>query len=78
MTTWPSNLRKDKTSIRFYQTLLNNAKDLEIPPTVQKAIKCILVIPASNADPERSFSQANRLTRGERGNLGNKTLNDLM
>ncbi|KAK6029399.1 hypothetical protein OSTOST_04490 [Ostertagia ostertagi] len=78
MTTWPTNLRKDRTSIRFYQTLLNNAKDLEIPPIVRKAIKCILVIPASNADPERSFSQANRLTRGERGNLGNKTLNDLM
>ncbi|KAK6011552.1 hypothetical protein OSTOST_23355 [Ostertagia ostertagi] len=42
------------------------------------AIKCFLVIPASNADPERSFSTANRLSRGERSNLKTETLDDLM
>ncbi|KAK6030135.1 hypothetical protein OSTOST_03738 [Ostertagia ostertagi] len=76
--TWPRNFREDKTSVRFYKTLLDYGEDLRIPSDVREAIKCILVIPASNADPERSFSQANMLTRAERNRLGNITLNDLM
>ncbi|KAK6038391.1 hypothetical protein COOONC_24104, partial [Cooperia oncophora] len=41
-----------------------------ISPFRFKALKCLLVIPASNADPERSFSTVNRLTRTDRNNLG--------
>ncbi|KAK6022330.1 hypothetical protein OSTOST_11978, partial [Ostertagia ostertagi] len=78
LNTWPTDFREDKTSIRFYQTLLNHGDALKIPDPVREAIKCILVIPASNADPERSFSQANRLTRRERSNLGDDTLDSLM
>ncbi|KAK5967986.1 hypothetical protein GCK32_007484 [Trichostrongylus colubriformis] len=46
------------------QTLLDNGDALRIPHVVIQAIKCILVIPASNADPERSFLTAIRLRRG--------------
>ncbi|KAK5973359.1 hypothetical protein GCK32_017599 [Trichostrongylus colubriformis] len=76
--TWPTNFRDEKTSVRFYQTLLNEGDSLEIPDLVLQAIKCILVIPASNADPERSFSTINRLTKGERSNLGTETLDNVM
>ncbi|KAK5978577.1 hypothetical protein GCK32_012554 [Trichostrongylus colubriformis] len=76
--TWPTNFRDEKTSVRFYQTLHNEGDSLEIPNLVPQAIKCILVIPASNADPERSFSTINRLTKGERSNLGTETLDNVM
>ncbi|KAK6037507.1 dimerization domain protein, hAT family [Cooperia oncophora] len=73
---WPNDLRKDKNSIRFYQALLNNSDALKIP--LLSAIKCVLVIPASNADPERSFSAATRLTQSDRNSLGTKSIDALM
>ncbi|KAK5982658.1 hypothetical protein GCK32_007044 [Trichostrongylus colubriformis] len=60
------------------QTLLDNGDALRIPHVVIQAIKCILVIPASNADPERSFLTAIRLRRGERSRLGAETSDRLM
>ncbi|KAK6038296.1 dimerization domain protein, hAT family, partial [Cooperia oncophora] len=75
---WPNDLRKDKNSIRFYQALLNNSDALKIPLVVRQAIKCVLVIPASNADPERSFSAATRLTQSDRNSLGTKSIDALM
>ncbi|RCN47479.1 hypothetical protein ANCCAN_06510 [Ancylostoma caninum] len=56
--------------------LLNNTIALLVPNEVAQAICCVLVIPASNVDPERSFSAANRLSREERSNIN--TLDDLM
>ncbi|KAK5974068.1 hypothetical protein GCK32_006811 [Trichostrongylus colubriformis] len=76
--TWPTNFRDQKISVGFYQTLLNEGDSLEIPDLVLQAIKCILVIPASNADPERSFSLISRLIKGERGNLGTEALDIVM
>ncbi|RCN24732.1 hypothetical protein ANCCAN_29566 [Ancylostoma caninum] len=65
-------------SLYFYEVLLNNTIALLVPNEVAQAIRCVLVIPASNADPERSFSAANRLSREERSNINTDTLDDLM
>ncbi|VDL65643.1 unnamed protein product [Nippostrongylus brasiliensis] len=75
---WPLDLRSDRYSLRLYQTLLDNANELMLEDPIIEGIRCFLVIPASNADPERSFSTANRLSRGERSKLGTQTLDYLM
>ncbi|KAK6043763.1 hypothetical protein COOONC_18732 [Cooperia oncophora] len=75
---WPRNLRHDKDSIRLYQELLNRADVLKIPHAVRQVKDACLFIPASNADPERSFSTVNRLTRTDRNNLGVPMLDALM
>ncbi|EYC38460.1 hypothetical protein Y032_0715g1774 [Ancylostoma ceylanicum] len=61
-------------SLYFYEVLLNNTDDLLIPEEVAQALRCILVTPASNADPERSFSTANRLYSEEKSNINTDTL----
>ncbi|EYC43080.1 hypothetical protein Y032_0504g2645 [Ancylostoma ceylanicum] len=65
-------------SLYFYEVLLNNTIALLVPNEVAQAIRCELVIPASNVDPERSFSAANRLSREERSSINTDTLDDLM
>ncbi|CAJ0606328.1 unnamed protein product [Cylicocyclus nassatus] len=55
-----------------------NYDSLQIPGEVVQAIRCVLVVSASNADPERSFSAANRLTKDEGSNLATSTLDSLM
>ncbi|CAJ0598925.1 unnamed protein product [Cylicocyclus nassatus] len=67
-----------KQDASFYQMLLANSDSLQIPVEVVQAIRCVLVVPVSNADPERSFSAANRLTKDERSNLATSTLDSLM
>ncbi|CAJ0598083.1 unnamed protein product [Cylicocyclus nassatus] len=75
---WNSGYKDMQQSASFYQMLLANYDSLQIPGEVVQAIKCVLVVPASNADPERSFSAANRLTKDERSNLATSTLDSLM
>ncbi|VDL82339.1 unnamed protein product [Nippostrongylus brasiliensis] len=62
---WPPDLRNDRYSLGLYQTLLDNPNQLMLEDPIIEGIRCFLVIPASIADPERSFSTANRLSRGE-------------
>ncbi|CAJ0602701.1 unnamed protein product [Cylicocyclus nassatus] len=61
-----------------YRTLLQYNKELHVPDEVQQAIKCVLILPASNADPQRSFSAANRLTREERSTIKRESLDNIM
>ncbi|CAJ0599543.1 unnamed protein product [Cylicocyclus nassatus] len=75
---WPEDLRNDKTFKRIYKKLLEFQEKLNMPEEVEMVLKCILVIPSSNADSERTFSTANRLTAGERSSLSTKTINTMM
>ncbi|CAJ0589710.1 unnamed protein product [Cylicocyclus nassatus] len=75
---WPEDLRNDKSSKRIYKKLLEFQEKLNMPEEVEMVLKCILVIPSSNADSERTFSTANRLTAGERSSLSTKTINTMM
>ncbi|VDK41269.1 unnamed protein product [Cylicostephanus goldi] len=75
---WNSGYRDMQQSASFYQMLLANSDSLQIPDEVVQALRCVVVVPASNADPERSFSAANRLTKDERSNLATSTLDSLM
>ncbi|RCN32829.1 hypothetical protein ANCCAN_21352 [Ancylostoma caninum] len=74
---WPSNLRDDKSSVRLYKALLDNADSLDMPSEVKQLFRCVMVLPASNGDPERTFSTANRLTSGYRSSFSAKTLNSI-
>ncbi|KAL6742065.1 hypothetical protein Aduo_015264 [Ancylostoma duodenale] len=51
---------------------------LRVPSKVVQGLKCVLVIPASMGDAERSFSAANRLSSAERSKIKTKTLDNLM
>ncbi|ETN70180.1 hypothetical protein NECAME_05001 [Necator americanus] len=62
----------------LYEQHLKNSHKFGIAEEVAQAIRCVLVIPASNADSERSFSAANRLSREERSNINTETLDHLM
>ncbi|CAJ0605316.1 unnamed protein product [Cylicocyclus nassatus] len=62
-------------SASFHQMLLANSDSLQIPDEVVQAIRCVLVVPASNADPKPA---ANRLTKDERSNPATSTLDSLM
>ncbi|EYC45243.1 hypothetical protein Y032_0434g1391 [Ancylostoma ceylanicum] len=53
-------LRRNAWKYLFYE-VIDNTVDLLIPDEVKQAIGCVLVIPASNAAPERSFSAADGL-----------------
>ncbi|CAJ0595747.1 unnamed protein product [Cylicocyclus nassatus] len=75
---WPSNFREQSDSLHFYRTLLQSSKEMNNPDKVEQAIKCIIVLPGSNADPERSFSAANRLSRDERSEIKTETLDHIM
>ncbi|CAJ0603414.1 unnamed protein product [Cylicocyclus nassatus] len=75
---WESNFREHSDGLSFYRTLLQYSKDLHVPDEVQQAIECVLILPASNADPERSFSAANRLSREERSNIKTESLDNIM
>ncbi|CAJ0607646.1 unnamed protein product [Cylicocyclus nassatus] len=75
---WESNFREHSDSLSFYRTLLQYSNSLHVPDEVQQAIKCVLILPASNADPERSISAANRLSREERSNIKTESLDNIM
>ncbi|EYC34769.1 hypothetical protein Y032_1482g3891, partial [Ancylostoma ceylanicum] len=75
---WPTDIKDDYSSLRLYLILLNNADQLRVPNKVAQVLKCVLVIPASTGDAERSFSAANRLSSAERSNIKTKTLDNLM
>ncbi|CAJ0606460.1 unnamed protein product [Cylicocyclus nassatus] len=71
---WESNFREHSDSLSFYRTLLQYSNSLHVP---DEAIKCSHP-PASNADPERSFSAANRLSGEERSNIKTESLDNIM
>ncbi|KAK6763426.1 hypothetical protein RB195_023939 [Necator americanus] len=75
---WSSMRDKKFGSPYLYEQLLKNSHKFGIAEEVAQAIRCVLVIPASNADSERSFSAANRLSREERSNINSETLDHLM
>ncbi|CAJ0594831.1 unnamed protein product [Cylicocyclus nassatus] len=75
---WESNFRDYSGSLSFYRTLLQYSKELHVPNEARQAIKNILILPASNADPERSFSAANRLSREERSNIKTESPDNIM
>ncbi|KAL6732178.1 hypothetical protein Aduo_002965 [Ancylostoma duodenale] len=75
---WPKNLRADDSSLRLYRAMLSNSQLLSVDDKVEKMFQCILAIPSSNADPERTFSTANALTAGERSSLATTTINTVM
>ncbi|KAL6731136.1 hypothetical protein Aduo_002039 [Ancylostoma duodenale] len=71
-------MREVNSSILLYQTMLSNSRILSMDDEVQQMFKCVMVISSSNADPERTFSTANRLTAGERNSLATTTINTMM
>ncbi|KHJ79494.1 dimerization domain protein, hAT family [Oesophagostomum dentatum] len=75
---WPKTIKSDRSSVTLYQIFLNNQAHFRISRKLAKIMQCVLVIPASTGDAERSFSAANRLSAGERSNMKTKTLDSLM
>lgn len=53
-------------------------KDIRMGSGIRKLIRTILVIPASSAAAERSFSYMNIVKNSKRGNLKEQTLDDLL
>ncbi|VDK79655.1 unnamed protein product, partial [Cylicostephanus goldi] len=55
---WPHDVRADKTSKRLYKQRLISGRQLDMIGEVELMLKCILVIPSSNADlKEHSLPQ---------------------
>lgn len=52
--------------------------DITMRSSIRKLIRTVLVIPASSADAERSFSYMNIIKTSRRGNLKEQTLDDLL
>ncbi|RCN38910.1 hypothetical protein ANCCAN_15137 [Ancylostoma caninum] len=74
---FPHGLRICVQTIPPYVSTKQCCLILESYPWTTKSNRCVLVIPSSNADPERTFSTAN-LTAGERNSLATTTINTMM